>query len=141
MTLAPQSLLSFVTLSFLSLTVVHLQSVVGQVLLNGQVFTDGLATIDAPAPNRYVRDLIHVPYYTLILISVSCSTLHAGATQSIAIDVRLRSTSPLHHSSLKHSTHRYQAMVASPNQLPSQARVNRPVSTASKSTWFPTRLH
>lgn len=66
MVLTPQSLLSFVTLFFLSLTVVHIQSVVGQVLVKGQIFTDGLAIIDAPAPN---------------------TTLHAGATQSVAIDI------------------------------------------------------
>lgn len=140
MVLTPQSLLSFVTLFFLSLTVVHIQSVVGQVLVNGQIFTDGLAIIDAPAPNTYVQNLISVLDYTLI--SVSCSTLHAGATQSVAIDVRLRTTLLLHHSSLKHSyILRSQAMVTFPNQLPSQARANPPVLTASKSTWFPTRPH
>ncbi|KAJ3480935.1 hypothetical protein NLI96_g8011 [Meripilus lineatus] len=65
MVFIPQSFISIVVLSFLS-AVLHFQHAVGQVLVNGQIFTNGLAIIDSPAPN---------------------STLHAGSTTSVAIDI------------------------------------------------------
>ncbi|KAF7792998.1 hypothetical protein EIP86_004103 [Pleurotus ostreatoroseus] len=45
-----------------------------QIVVNGQIFTDGLAIVDAPQPG---------------------TTLHTGATQSVAIDVR-QHLSPSH---------------------------------------------
>ncbi|KAI0818606.1 hypothetical protein BC629DRAFT_1463146 [Irpex lacteus] len=50
----------FVTLSF------GLQFAAAQIIVNGQIFTNGLAIVDAPQPG---------------------TTLHAGATQSVAIDI------------------------------------------------------
>ncbi|TCD69708.1 hypothetical protein EIP91_006475 [Steccherinum ochraceum] len=56
-------LLTFFSLAALSLQVVCTSA---QVVVNGQIFTNGLAIIDSPAPS---------------------STLHAGSTTSVAIDV------------------------------------------------------
>ena len=36
------------------IAVVHFATAQAQVLFNGQVFTNGLAIVDAPAPNSYV---------------------------------------------------------------------------------------
>ncbi|KAI0341676.1 hypothetical protein BDW22DRAFT_1413964 [Trametopsis cervina] len=54
------TLISLVTLSF------GLQQATAQIIVNGQIFTNGLAIVDAPQPG---------------------TTLHAGATQSVAIDI------------------------------------------------------
>ena len=62
--------------------------VIGQVLSNGQIFTSGLAIIDSPAPNRYVKLTLH-RRTPLIQHLFPGSTLHAGSNTSIAIDVCL----------------------------------------------------
>jgi len=53
-------------LTLLSLLALSAQVVKGQILVNGQIFTNGLAIIDSPAPG---------------------TPLHAGSTVTIAIDV------------------------------------------------------
>lgn len=51
-------------LTLVSLLALYLQVVRGQVLVNGQIFTNGLAIIDSPAPSRCVvtraRFYIHI---------------------------------------------------------------------------------
>ena len=55
-----------------------------QVVVNGQIFTNGLAIVDAPQPGTYVPAPPSLDTPTLTRVD---STLHAGATQSVAIDV------------------------------------------------------
>lgn len=56
-----------------------------QVVQNGQVFTNGLAIIDSPQPNTYVKS--QVLARQLSLIRRHYSPLHAGSSANIAIDV------------------------------------------------------
>lgn len=66
-----------------ALFVFAVSAVHAQIVVNGQIYTNGLAIVDAPQPGTYVPP----PRTSATLTSLVDRTLHAGATQSVAIDV------------------------------------------------------
>ena len=91
---APYSLSRIISLALLSSQYIlgvcsvssdwFFQTVHAQVLLNGQVFTNGLAIVDAPAPNRCGMIQTEPTHCTH---GGAVSILHTGSSMSLAIDV------------------------------------------------------